>query len=95
MHSMKKGLSDITLIVVPKCLRERILIVSHEDMAGHLGSKKTLNIIITFFFWRSIAKEVNYFCKTCQICQLLGKGPYSLKAPLISLPIETESFKTL
>ena len=53
MHSMKKGLSDLTHIVVPKCLRKRILIVSHEaDMAGHLGSKKTLNRIIKFLFWR-------------------------------------------
>ena len=43
MHSMKNGLSDITQIVVPKCLRKRILIVSHEaDMAGYLGSKKTV-----------------------------------------------------
>ena len=41
MHSVKKGLSDLTQIVVPKCLCERILIVSHEDMTGHLGSKKT------------------------------------------------------
>ena len=53
MHSMKKGVSDLTQIVVRKCLSKRILIVSHEaDMAGYLGSKKTLNRIITFFLCR-------------------------------------------
>ena len=94
MHSMKKCLTDLTQIVAPKCLRKRILIVSHEaDMAGHLGPKKTLNTIIKFFFWRSIVKDVNYFCKTFQVCQLLGKGPYPLKAPLISLPIEKNHSK--
>ena len=38
MHSMKRGLRDLTQIVVPKRLRKQILIVSHEPlMAGHLG----------------------------------------------------------
>ena len=60
MHSMKKGLSDLTQIVVPKCLRIRILIVGHEaDMAEHLASKKTLNRFIKFFFWQSIVKDIN------------------------------------
>ena len=94
MHSMKKGLSDLIQIVVPKCLRKRILIVSDEaGMAGHLVSKKTLNRFIKFFFWRSIVKDVNYFGKTCQVFQLFGKGPNPLKPPLISLPIETDHSK--
>ena len=38
-------------------------------MSGHLGIKKTMDRVLTEFFWPGACGDVSRFCKSCDICQ--------------------------
>ena len=61
-------------------------------MAGHLGKHKTAQRILLRFYWPTVYRDVNEFCRSCTICQKYSKQK-PVKAPLIPLPIVTEPFK--
>ena len=75
----KKGLlyrqftkeNKVTLqLVVPGVFREKVLRLAHETlMSGHLGIKKTLDRVVSEFFWPRVCGDVARFCKSCDICQ--------------------------
>ena len=62
-------------------------------MSGHLGTKKTLDRVVSEFFWPGICGDVARFCKFCDICQrTIQKGRVS-KVPLGKLPLIDTPFK--
>ena len=81
-------------IVVPSELRSTILKYAHESpMAGHLGISKTKEKILAHFYWPKLANDVTKFCKSCHICQVVGKPNQPIhKAPLIPIPVFEEPF---
>lgn len=67
-------------------LSETIIDHAHH-LLGHLGSLRTLNLVRRNYWWPSMAKEIDEFCKTCGICQTTkasNKRPMGL---LRTLPI--------
>ena len=42
-------------------------------VGGHLGINKTFSKITKHFYWPQIQCCVTEFCKTCYICQIVGK----------------------
>lgn len=85
----RKGLdSEVDQVLVPKILRVDVMRLAHESvMAGHLGSKKTLERILSSFYWPGIGADVKRFCRSCDICQrTVPKGRVG-KVPLGSLPV--------
>ena len=80
-------------IVVPVVLRSRLLQTAHEiPAAAHLGVAKTTARLQRHFYWPGITSDVKKFCRTCDVCQRLGKGGPSAVAPLHSLPLVSEPF---
>ena len=80
-------------LVVPRCLRNKILYLAHDiPAAGHLGVAKTKARIWPHFYWPHMSKEITTYCKSCDICQRLGKGAKPPPAPLIPLPLISEPF---
>lgn len=78
----------LTQIVVPLCLRKKLLYMAHYIPAsGHLGVQKTLDWLQRKFWWSGMSRNVKDYCRTCNTCQRLGKGKSKLKAPLINLPV--------
>ena len=75
----KKGLlyrqftkeNKVTLqLVVPEGLREKVLRLAHETLlTEHIGIKKTLDRIVSEFFWPRVCGDVARFCTSCDICQ--------------------------
>ena len=75
----KKGLlyrqftkgNRVTLqLVVPEGFREKVLRLAHETLlTEHLGIKKTLDRVVSEFFWPGVCGDVARFCKSCDICQ--------------------------
>lgn len=91
----------ITQIVVPSQLRLKLLRIAHDVPAsGHLGTQKAFNRLATLVglrhFWKpGVHKSVREYCRSCEMCHMLGKGSIQLRAPLISLPVIDEPFRRL
>ena len=81
-------------IVVPKIHRREILQLAHASpMAGHLGLNKTYQKILNHFHWPGLKKDVTQFCKSCHVCQMVGKPNQPIPAtPLQPIPVCGEPF---
>ena len=86
--------NEVHQIVVPKIFRSEILTLSHDaPVGGHLGVRKTLDRIRRHFYWPSINKDVSTYCKTCHVCQVVGKPNKKIPvAPLKPIPVLEEPF---
>ena len=81
-------------LVVPSKFRSHVMKTAHETiLGGHQGVKKTLDRILTSFFWPAIQSDVTRFCRSCDICQrtvhkgTVPKVPLG-KMPLIDIPFQ-------
>ena len=83
-------------LVVPTKLRTEVLKIAHDGiMSGHLGIRKTTDRILNEFFWPCIKKDVQKYCKTCDICQKTKpKGKVS-QLPLGTMPIIDTPFSRI
>ena len=80
-------------LVLPTQCRKAVLQLAHEvPMAGHLGKHKTAKRITQRFYWPTLYKDVEEFCRCCRTCQKSSKDRVA-RAPLIPLPIVTEPFR--
>ena len=59
-----------TRIVVPTCLRPRLLALAHE---GHLGIVNTKQRLRTKVWWPNMEKEAEAYCKSCHGCQVVSR----------------------
>ena len=84
-------------IVVPQIYRKKILELAHEgSLAGHLGVRKTLGKIMCHFYWPKVKCDVANFCKTCALCQRVGKPNQLIQpAPLKPIPVIEEPFSKI
>ena len=99
----KKGLlyrqftkgNKVTLqLVIPVGFREKILRLAHETLlAEHLGIKKTLDRVVSEFFWPGVCGDVARFCKSCDICQRTIQKGRVTKVPLGKMPLIDTPFK--
>jgi hypothetical protein len=87
---------EVTQVVVPVQLRQRLLKVAHDiPSSGHLGTQKTIDRLLRHFWWPRIFGEVKAYCRSCVVCQKLGKGAVKVRAPLINLPVINKPFSRL
>lgn len=82
-------------VVVPTIFRPQVLSLAHDHtLAGHLGITKTYNRILQHFFWHGLKRDVIRYCKTCHVCQYVGKPNQVIPpAPLIPIPVLSEPFE--
>jgi len=77
--------AEIHQIVVPTVLLPKLSQLAHDiPAAGHLGIAKTKNRLLRHFHWSSISRDTKDFCRSCDVCQQLGKGKSMSPAPLHS-----------
>lgn len=85
--------SGIDQIVIPYCLRGKVLSLAHSVPAsGHFGVGKTRKRVLQYFYWPGIVHDIQQYCKTCEACQRLGKAGKATKAPLMLPPIVEKPF---
>lgn len=83
-------------VVVPVTFRDLVLKTSHDNIAGHLGVKKTYNQIMRHFYWPRLKRDVSAFIMKCHTCQLTSKPNQTLKpVPLSSIPAVSQPFEYL
>ena len=87
--------NKVTLqLVVPEGFHEKVLKLAHETLlTEHVGMKKTLNRVVSEFFWPGVCGDVARFCKSCDICQrTIQKGRATKvllgKVSLIDIPFK-------
>lgn len=93
--SVEKEWNMIYQVVVPTIFRQQVLSLAHDHaLAGHLGITKTYNRILQHFFWHGLKRDVIRHCKTCHVCQYVGKPNQVIPpAPLIPIPVLGEPFE--
>ena len=75
-------------LVISESFREKVLRLAHETlMSGHLGIKKTMDRVLTEFFWPGVCGDISRFCKSCDICQRTIQKGRVTKVPLGKLPL--------
>jgi hypothetical protein len=76
-------------IFVPLTLREQIIRQHHTPVfSGHQGEKRTLSNLRFYYYWPSMAKDVERFIQKCTSCAKL-KGGRTPLVPLGELPETT------
>ena len=99
----KKGLlyrqftkgNKVTLqLLIPVGFREKVLRLAHETLlTEHLGIRKTLDRVVSEFFWPGVCGDVARFCKSCDICQRTIQKGLASKVPLGKMPLIDTPFK--
>ena len=76
-----------TQLIVPQQYRTLLMKLARESvMAGHLAIKRTMQKVLSEFYWPGINSDIKRFCQSCDICQrTIPKGKI-VKAPLGKMP---------
>ena len=89
-----KGNKVTWQLVVPVGFRDKVLRLAHETLlAEHLGIKKTLDRVVSEFFWPGVCGDVARICKSCDICQRTIQKGRVTKVPLGKMPLIDTPFK--
>ena len=51
---------------------------SQKTLGEHFGVRTTRTKILQQFFWPGIWKDIAEFCKTCHVCQVIGKPSHGM-----------------
>ena len=77
LHLSPQGLlymeqDDRRRLVVPTSLRQRILRECHDiPSVGHVGIRRTLELLERSYHWRSMRKDATQYVQTCPTCQMI------------------------
>ena len=77
------GDATIRQLVLPKSLRSEVLQQLHNaPTAGHLGTAKTLGRARERFYWVQCRRDIQEWCRNCDLCPQKRGPPRKVKAPL-------------
>ncbi len=89
-----------TVIMVPGALSKgrrvtEIAIDQAHCIISHKAARKTRDYVSCWFWWPTLAKDVELFCKSCRICQTTKTSTAKLKGLLHSLPIPEAPWQSI
>jgi len=89
-----------TVVAVPGALSKgrrvtEIVIDQAHCIVGHKAARKTRDYVSCWFWWPTLAKDVESFCKSCGICQTAKSSTAKLKGLLHSLPIPEAPWQSI
>ena len=83
-----------TQLIVPQQFRKTVMKLAHESiMAGHLAVKRTIQKVLSEFYWPGISSDIKRFCQSCDICQRTVPKGKIIRAPLGNMPRIDVPFK--
>ena len=93
--AIDSDLGRVYQIILPDAYRQQVLALAHDSTwFGHLGITKTYDQLLKHFFWPGLKSSVAQFCKSCHVCQLVGKPNQVVPpAPLHPIPVIGEPFE--
>ena len=80
-------------LVVPTPFRNIVMKLAHESiMSGHLATRRSVDRVLSEFYWPGVQSDVKRFCQSCDVCQrTVSKGKVT-RVPLESMPFIDEPF---
>jgi len=70
-------------LAVAQPLKEKVMKLAHDCiMSGHQGVKKTYDHVASQFFWPGIHRDIQRYCRSCDICQRTSPKGRVSKVPL-------------
>ena len=84
-------------IIIPNNikLQQSIISMNHDNkLSGHLGVKKTTDLIQRNYTWSGITNHINDYIKSCVICQTTKASTKAPLGKLSPLPIPPHRFHT-
>lgn len=87
---VKKDNSD--QVYIPGTLRKTLIQLNHDsEVAGHLGIRRTTELLRRNYYWPKMGKEVAAYVKACKVCRTQKDSthaPYGLavRAPITEFP---------
>ena len=91
--SAMKGSVSTTQLVLPTNIREGFMEVAHDSiLGGHLGGKKTMDLVTSNFHGPGVAGDMQMSVQTCDICQRTIPKCRNVKVPLGAMPIIGTAF---
>ncbi|CAL1297643.1 unnamed protein product [Larinioides sclopetarius] len=79
-------------LLIPAKYKFKVLSLCHEGFGCHMGTTKTKDKLLRYYFWPQCIKKVEEFVKTCDACQRVGKSSERKEAPLKLTPVVSEVF---
>lgn len=77
-------------------LRQRVLELCHDAMtAGHLGQKKTLELVKRKYYWPKMAETVSKYVASCDVCQRSKAKRHSPYGEMQPLPKPERMFESI
>ena len=94
-ESKRKHRSETNMqIVLPLSLRPTVLKEMHNaNTAAHFAFLRTYNKVKNNYYWPTMKKDIEEYCKTCETCIANTKTPY--RALLHPLELATEPFQVI
>ena len=70
-------------LIVPRALQQTMCREVHDGRAAtHMGKRRVLRILSKYFFWYKMDKDVNWWIRTCDVCQRRKRPTKEPKAPM-------------
>ena len=86
--TLQRIMADGTRRQVPKPdVREGLVREMHEQ-AGHFGRRRTLNLVLTAFWWKGLVQSVERVLSTCAVCDRVRSAFNVISPALHPLPVE-------
>jgi hypothetical protein len=77
-----------------QALKQEILKTNHDDtQGGHFGVKRTHDAVARKYYWRHLYADVEYYCRTCQVCQHEATPRHKEYGLMKPLPKPTQPFE--
>ena len=77
------GDATVKQLILPKSLRTEVLQQLHDTQtAGHLGVAKTLSRVRERFYWVQCRRDVQEWCRNCDLCAQKRGPQKKIKAPM-------------
>ena len=87
---------SVEQFVLPVKYRQSVIKLAHDNVAGHMGVRKTYDRVLRHFFWPRLKREIASYIRTCHTCQLTGKPNQCITpAPLYPIPVISQPFEHL
>ena len=87
---------DKVYIPGASALRQEILQRGHDDpLAGHFGVDRTALLIRRSYFWPTLARDVQEYIETCDVCQRTKAKRHRPYGELSSLPVPTKPWEEI